>query len=695
MAPSRFQSFAIHWKRNTAPWVQGKRPLVKTEPAHQTSTPERLAPEPSMTEHDDSGLDKADKTNKTAHAANAAHAKKCDVPIDPFAGVPASLATAIRRRGFAELTSVQRAVLDTQSEGRDLRISSQTGSGKTVAIGFVLASDLAGVSGRDSATARRGQRGPIVLVLVPTRELAMQVRDELSWLFEATPHLGFEVVMGGTPIGLERRALAKKPQVVVATPGRALDHLKRGALSLAEVRHVVLDESDRMLDMGFREELEAILDAMPAERRTHLVSATFPASVRKLADRFQRDALHVAGTALGAANRDIEHIAHVVSRRESYGAIVNLLLLNEGKRCLIFVERRVDATTLAEKLASDGFGVQAFSGELSQAQRTRNINAFRKGTLKTLVSTDVAARGIDVPNIELVIHADTPESADAYVHRSGRTGRAGSTGRSVMLVAPSARRYYERVLKAARIQANWQPVLTASKVERELRKRFRRAVHDRLEEEGEPTQQQVDYAKGLLDGRDPAAVVALLLEMAQPKPARNAMDVRDASEVVESRLGQGQGQGHNSGGGRGADGDRQRRPHGKARPAGDRDATAYVTFSINWGGAKGAATSRVLGHVCRRGKIQSHQVGAIQIGAHECVFDVDATVAARFEKAVLAPDSRDPDLRIVRASGTAISVRSEGRGAGGQGAEGHQKHRPQRPAARGKKRFKAKGKARG
>jgi len=480
-----------------------------------------------------------------------------EAPRDPLAGVPASLAGAIRRRQFAELTSVQRAVLDAESTGRDLRISSQTGSGKTVAIGFALACDLTGSCAREPSSSRSEPRGPTVLVLVPTRELAMQVRDELSWLFEDVAGFRIEVVMGGTSIGLERRALEQRPQVVVATPGRALDHCKRGSLSLGAIRHVVLDESDRMLDMGFREELESILQAMPAERRTHLVSATFPTSVRKLADRYQRNALHVEGTALGVANRDIDHVAHLVSRSESYGAIVNLLLQNDGKRCLIFVERRIDAATLADKLANDGFQVQAFSGELSQAQRTRNIKAFRDGTMKTLVSTDVAARGIDVPNIELVIHADTPESADAYVHRSGRTGRAGSNGRSVMLVAPRARRSSERLLAAARIKTRWLPVATAAQVERDLRKRFRREVYERLTTDDAPTQQRVDYAKSLLDGRDPAAVVALLLEMAQPKPARSAMDVRNASEQSDA------GGGHRTRDSRGRGAPRDRHPRAK------------------------------------------------------------------------------------------------------------------------------------
>ena len=575
------------------------------------------------------------------------------LPIDCLAGVPASLGSAIRRRGYSSLTSVQHAVLGAESDGRDLRISSQTGSGKTVAIGFALAAELLGERPSESGAAPSdgpketvpGRSGPSVLVLVPTRELAMQVRDELAWLFEEHRNLGIAVVMGGTSVGLERRALSRNPRVVVGTPGRALDHLRRGALAVDGIRHVVLDEADRMLDMGFREELEAILEGMPAERRTHLVSATFSGAVRSLANRFQKDALQIEGTALGAANRDIEHVGHVVARHDVHGAVVNLLLLNEGKRCLIFVERRVDATALADQLSADGFAVQAFSGELAQAQRTRTINAFKEGSIKTLVSTDVAARGLDVPDIELVIHAGTPESADAYVHRSGRTGRAGSTGRSVMLVNPRARRTCERLLASARIEAQWKPVPSAARVNRELRKRFRQHVHQRLAAEDPPSQEHVDYAKGLLDGREPAEVVAMLLEMAQPKMARAAVDVREPSEPVRGPRG------------RGPRAKGKARPDGRGKPG---DSREYVTFSVNWGGKTGAATARVLGHVCRRGQIKSQLVGTIDIDANTTRFEVDASVAERFEKAVKRPDPRDSELEIVRAEAASTTGRKGG-----------------------------------
>jgi len=570
---------------------------------------------------------------------------------DAFARVPEPLAGTLRARGFDALTSVQAAVLGADAQHCDLRISSQTGSGKTVAVGLAIAPLLLGA-------ARPGAAGPDVLVLVPTRELALQVRDELTWLFASAGRMAIEVVIGGTSIVREQRALARRPRVVVGTPGRSLDHIRSQSLVCADVAHVVLDEADRMLDMGFREELEAILETLPETRRTHLVSATFDPAVRRLADRFQARPVHVEGTRLGVANQDIEHAAHIVDRSGAYAATVNYLLLNEERRCLIFVERRVDVTALTERLSADGFPVQALSGELPQAQRTRTLGAFRDGTIRTLVATDVAARGIDVPDIELVIHADLPESADTYVHRSGRTGRAGRTGHSVLLVPPRGERYARRVLQAAGIEADWRPAPTASRVRKSLRRRFRQRLHERLSSDEGPEQNQVDYAKQLLDGRDPTRVVAELLELAQPKPPRAPMDVEDLTTS---------------------------RPPG-ARPTGE--ATGFVTFSINWGARSGAAANRIPGHVCRRGEIRGEQVGAIRIGRDASLFDVDASVADAFEAKARRRDPREPRLRIVRdPNGGAGFVADTGRDAPRESRESRDKRRPGAPwRARGDRR---------
>lgn len=571
---------------------------------------------------------------------------------DVFEGVYPQLRTALTRRGFTALTAIQQAVIDSEARGRNLRISSETGSGKTVAIGLGLAADLIErlnpkSSEGDIKPAPRS--GPVGLMITPTRELAVQVSGELAWLFGDVRELNVEFVTGGTDIGRERRMLHRRPAFVVGTPGRMLDHIRSGALDCKDVCHVVLDEADQMLDMGFREELEAIVDALPAERGSHLVSATFPAAVRRLADHFQKDAFHLQGTKLGAANQNIEHIAYTVHNRERYAALVNSLLLGDGERCLVFVKRRADAAEIVEMLAGDGFSAMAFSGDLAQAQRTRTLNAFRMGIVNTLVATDVAARGIDVADISTVVHLDPPMDSDTYTHRSGRTGRAGKAGRSILLVPPIGQNRVRRLLKSARVEAAWESMPTATKIQKMLQKRARKQLHDALAVEEGPSERDLTYATSLLESTDPARLVATLLELAKPKLPREPMHVqtlvpgasphRDRHERGDSR-----GRDRDRGSERGDRGDR-----GDRGP--DEVSEGYVRFSINWGKFGGATPGRILAHVCRRGDISSKQIGAVRIEGRQATFEVKQDHAEAFAGKVAPPDEREPKLRIFRDDG--------------------------------------------
>lgn len=610
---------------------------------------------------------------------------------DPFAGLPAPIRAALERRGFTELTLVQQAVVSARADGRDLRLSSQTGSGKTVAIGLALAdhiipgaADAAPVDGLPfptidaptidapltppappagpTAPARppsgpRRERGgprtsdgrahPTALVIAPTRELAVQVGEELTWLYEDVEvdraPVRVDVVTGGTSVMSERRALACGPRIVVGTPGRLLDHLRNEALATDAIEHVVLDEADRMLEMGFREELDAILETMPAKRSSHLVSATFPRGVRELADRFQNDPLLLEGTRLGVANADIQHIGYAIQRHETYAALVNILLMAEGERCLLFVNTRQDATDLAEKLATDGFGAAPMSGELAQAQRTRTLAAFRSGSLPILVSTEVAARGLDVPGISNVIHVDPPREADAYTHRSGRTGRAGETGRSLILVTPPDLVRVERMLRHARIELSWQPVPTPAKVEKALRKRDRRRLHALLAEQT-PEESQWLYAKSLLEDRDPVQVVATLLDLTRTEATCPPMEVVGFDPKARPARRPAERERRDGGFARGGAGARA-----GARGRDRVDAGGFTRFFVAWGRERGATPSRLLSQVCRRGGISSDQVGSIEIAARVSFVDVAEAVAADFEAKVRTPDARDRGIAIRRA----------------------------------------------
>jgi ATP-dependent RNA helicase DeaD len=587
-------------------------------------------------------------------------------PANPFSAVPAPLDRALLERGFTSLTPVQQAVLETGCAGRDLRISSQTGSGKTVALGMALAPGLAEPGAGN---------GPDVLIIVPTRELATQVCGELDWLLAGLEGVSLASVTGGTPVHLDRRALARRPRVLVGTPGRLLDHLKSGVLQLDGVRELVLDEADQMFDMGFREELDAILDATPEERRTHLVSATFPDGIRRLAERTQRDAVNIEGTRLGEANADIEHEAHLVRNQDRYAALVNLLLRAGGERALVFVKLRAEAVELADRLCEDGFEALPLSGELAQAQRVRTLDAFRKRPGSVLVATDVAARGLDVPDVRLVVHTAPPMDAQVYTHRSGRTGRAGLQGRSVLFVPPSRKRRVARLLHEAGVELNWLPVPTAAEVRKELAVRARAELEERLDTalEAGPSKAHLEHARALLESRESAPVVAALLAALEPEGRAEPRDVdpmvprahedrsfREDRPYREPRGRDPRDRDPRDRDFRGGRDSRDRGPRGGRDDRGASSVENMVRFFLNRGANQGATPARILATVCRRGEVSGRDVGSIAIHPNASTFDVHADVAERFEDLASRRDSRDPQTLIRRDRGPAGPRRDDG-----------------------------------
>jgi ATP-dependent RNA helicase DeaD len=581
---------------------------------------------------------------------------------DTLERVPEVVRAAMADRGFGTLTDVQRAVLDPALEGRDLRLSSQTGSGKTLAFAMLLAPLLdagARAARKSELAAVKKTMGchPAALVITPTRELAAQVKNELAWALGGSG-ARLTAVTGGTSVRGEVRDLSMAPDVIVGTPGRLRDHLERGVIDASSVRTVVLDEADQMLDLGFREDLEAILGKMPPERRTHLVSATFPRDVLRLAQRYQNDAAQVEGTRLGAANRDIAHVAYQVPPAKRLDAVINLLLMEPDEQALVFVRTRADAGDLARKLAAEGFAAAALSGDMEQAERTRTLEAFRTGRLKTLVATDVAARGIDV-DIARVIHSDPPSDPDAYTHRSGRTGRAGRKGESAVLVPASMRERVTMLLRRAKVEVEWRPVPSADEV---LRRRDER-LHAVLSAPHGPDETTPDgrarkLAARLLSDVEPLTLVLRLLARAERAhgPAPRAVDLpsppplrvvhapdRTARDRLERRSGPP------------ARFDRTEHSPSSGPVRGGTQA-GYVAFYINWGERQGADPRRVMALVCRRGEIRGGDVGSIQIGPNDAVVEVRAEVAETFGVAAGKPDKRDPKIRVEALKPTAPSA---------------------------------------
>jgi ATP-dependent RNA helicase DeaD len=545
-----------------------------------------------------------------------------------------ALRRALEARGYAEPTPVQAAVLEAALRGRDLLVSARTGSGKTVAFGLSLAEALL-----DGAPTAGPAGPPRALVVAPTRELAVQVQLELSWLLGEA---GARVVstVGGMDPRREARALAAGTHVVVGTPGRLRDHLERGQLDLSGVKVVVLDEADEMLDMGFREELEAILSALPEDRRTLLFSATIPRPIAELARRYTREPARVAATPAGEGHADIAYRAHLVAPREREHGLVNVLRRLDPARALVFCATREGAHHTGAGLAERGFEAVVISGEMTQAERTRALKSFRDGRARVLVATDVAARGLDIPGVDLVVHADVPRDAAALQHRSGRTGRAGKKGQAVVLAAPAERSRLERMLREASIRSGWEPVPTAEEIRARDEERL---ALDVAALAGEASEEELAAARRLLETRAPLLVAAALLRRERERlPAAEELPetARAAAEAAAPRA---------------------------PRPARGADAGETAWFRVNLGRFRNADPKWVLPLLCRRGGVTRGEIGKIVVGERETRFQVSREAAAAFAASARRPDPRMPGVRIEPA---------DGGGAGGAGPKG-----PGRPGA--------------
>jgi ATP-dependent RNA helicase DeaD len=538
----------------------------------------------------------------------------------PFPPLPAPLAAALAARGYAEPTAVQQAVLDPATAGRDLLVSAQTGSGKTVAYGLALAPELLGTAG---ALPPAGK--PLALVVAPTRELALQVQAELAWLYGPAGGRIATAVGGMDPLA-ERRVLARGAHVVVGTPGRLRDHLERGNLDPAGITAVVLDEADEMLDLGFREELEAILEETPAGRRTLLFSATLPRGIVALAKRFQRDALRIETNAAGEAHGDIAYRAFLIAPHETEAAVVNLLRFVGARSALVFCTTRAAVARLHGNLAERGFAAVALSGELSQAERNRAMQGLRDGRAQVCVATDVAARGIDLPDLALVIHAELPKDPETLLHRSGRTGRAGRKGDSALIVPYNKRRAAERLIAAARVEATWSPAPTAEMIRARDGERILEQAQAMLAEEAA----EADLALGrtLLESVAPEALAAMLVRtLRAPLPAPE--ELAETAERTPAPPRTGPRAGPAAG------------PGGPAPEGGE-----GVWFRMNLGRNGSADPKWILPFLCRRGHVTRQEIGRIRVLDRETRFEIAPYAAARFAAAAKKPPAEHAHIRI-------------------------------------------------
>ncbi|MCH2249621.1 MAG: DEAD/DEAH box helicase [Cognatishimia sp.] len=515
-----------------------------------------------------------------------------------------ALQDALDERGYSTLTPVQQAVISDEHLGRDLLVSAQTGSGKTLGFGLAIAPTVLG-------EAERFERAetPLALVIAPTRELAMQVKRELGWLYAQAGAVMASCV-GGMDIRSERRALDRGVHIVVATPGRLRDHIEKGAIDLSDVRAVVLDEADEMLDLGFREDLEFILGACPEDRQTLLFSATVPKMITALAQNYQNDAVRVVVKSETRQHADIEYRAMQVIDRDVENAVINSLLYYDAPNAIVFGNTRATVNRLTTRLSNRGFRVVCLSGELTQAERTNALQAMRDGRANVCVATDVAARGIDLPNLDLVVHAELPNSHETLLHRSGRTGRAGRKGTSALIVTKRSAKKAQRILKMAKLDADWGGAPTSEEVsERE----YARMMAD----EGwamPVNESEQDTVAALTEAFSSEQLAAAYLRLR--RTARSAPEELNA--------------------------------FADTKPRRKEDFGPSTWFSVAGGRSADAEVRRLLPMICKAGDLTKDDIGAIRIQQSETYMQVLNSSVDGFLAAI------GPDLTIEGSKVTQI-----------------------------------------
>jgi len=340
-------------------------------------------------------------------------------------GVQADILKSISALGFVEPTPIQAQTIPhlLQNSEQDLLAFAQTGTGKTAAFGLPI---IQQINVKDKFTQ--------AIILAPTRELCIQIARDIESYTKFLPEIRVTAVYGGAPIDTQIRSLSKGSQIVVGTPGRTVDLIKRNRLKLQSVKWLVLDEADEMLNMGFKEELDNILSTTPDEKQTLLFSATMPKEISRIAGKYMKDAKEIKVGEKNAGAKNVDHKYYMVSARDKYSALKRIADINPNIYAIVFCRTRKDTKEVADKLIQDGYNADALHGDLSQAQRDVVMQRFRLGNLQMLIATDVAARGLDVKELTHVINYSLPDDPEVYVHRSGRTGRAGKKGISVAIV---------------------------------------------------------------------------------------------------------------------------------------------------------------------------------------------------------------------------------------------------------------------
>src|SRR3954454_18884217 len=436
-------------------------------------------------------------------------------------GLAPELLKAIERMGFEEASPIQSAAIPVLLEGADVVGQSQTGSGKTAAFG------IPAIQAVDPAV-----RAPQVLILCPTRELAVQVAEEIARLAFFKRGVRELPIYGGQSYERQFRGLSAGAQIIIGTPGRVMDHLERRSLKLDQVRMIVLDEADRMLDMGFVDDIKTILQQVPDERQTVFFSATFPRAIQDLIRKFTRDPVNVRIEAEALTVPAIEQLYYEVERRSKLEVLCRLIDLEDVKLAIIFCATKMMVDELTEHLTARGYSADKLHGDMTQAMRERVMGKFRKHAIEILVATDVAARGLDVDDIEIVFNYDLPHDGEDYVHRIGRTGRAGKGGKAVTFVAGREIYRLENIQRFTKSRIRRERIPSAEEVEGKRATAFAEALRETLEK-GEYKRHDELLDGFLAQDYSPTDIASALIHLLGEDKSRGEQT------IVEDRQGKG------------------------------------------------------------------------------------------------------------------------------------------------------------
>ena len=505
---------------------------------------------------------------------------------------------AITELGYSEPTAIQAGIIPLMLKGVDVIGQAQTGTGKTAAFALPILNNFT------------HQKNPQALILAPTRELALQVADSM---IEYGKHLNVRVlaVYGGQPYGPQIGGLKRGVDVVVGTPGRLIDLLERKVLDLSGIQTVVLDEADEMLNMGFIEDVETILGMTPPERQTALFSATMPPRIRSLANRFMRDpqSVHIKRSTLTVSA--IEQRYYLVHENEKTNALTRLFEIEPIHSALIFARTRAETATLANELVVRGIPAEAIHGDLDQYARERVLGRFRANQLKVLVATDVAARGLDIEDISHVFNYHLPDDAEVYIHRIGRTGRAGKTGIAITLLSPKEKRRLREVEALTKQPITKMDIPTPADI---VRHRESQVIENMKIWLGRGRyKRELEMVNELIEaGHDPLNIAAAALKIARAdekqRPIAEITEVKDERRKTEKDLRERGGKrevfGRRDGSGRG----------GKQRLKGDASHEAgMVRMKLNKGKLHGVRPSDIVGTIAFHANIPGYTIGKIRI----------------------------------------------------------------------------------